>query len=250
MIFYFSATGNSKYAAEYIAKEIGVDVVDIVKCIENHDYSFDADGETVGIVCPIYFQGLPKIVKKFLRKVQVENYGHFFFAVTYGFFSGSLKAMIDEVKWPWLDIDAYYTIRMPDTWTPVFNLSNPKKVARKNRHAQIELEDVAQSIYEREHGDFTERKVPQSFAKLFLRMYPIAAKTSHLSVDEGQCIGCGLCEKRCPAHAIKMEDGHPVWVKDQCIMCLGCLHRCPKFAIQYGKSTKRHGQYRNPNTTI
>ena len=30
-------------------------------------------------------------------------------------------------------------------------------------------------------------------------------------------------------------------------MCLGCLHRCPEFAIQYGKNTKKHGQYMNPN---
>ena len=26
-------------------------------------------------------------------------------------------------------------------------------------------------------------------------------------------------------------------------MCLACLHHCPKFAIQYGKNTKKHGQY-------
>ena len=29
-------------------------------------------------------------------------------------------------------------------------------------------------------------------------------------------------------------------VEDQ---CLGCLHKCPTFAIQYGRNTKKHGQY-------
>ena len=33
-------------------------------------------------------------------------------------------------------------------------------------------------------------------------------------------------------------------------MCLGCLHRCPKFAIQYGRNTKKHGQYTNPNVKL
>ena len=41
-----------------------------------------------------------------------------------------------------------------------------------------------------------------------------------------------------------------VWVKDKCVMYLGCLHRCPKFAIQYGKKTKKHGQYTNPNVKL
>lgn len=46
---------------------------------------------------------------------------------------------------------------------------------------------------------------------------------------------------RCTAHFC---------VEDGCVMCLGCLHRCPKFAIQYGKNTKKHGQYTNPNVKI
>lgn len=48
------------------------------------------------------------------------------------------------------------------------------------------------------------------------------------------CIGCGHCEKICPAYAIKMEDGHPTWIKDECLMCFGCLRLCPTAAIRYG----------------
>lgn len=66
--------------------------------------------------------------------------------------------------------------------------------------------------------------------------------TNNLTLEDS-CIGCGLCAKRCSVHAIEMQNKRPVWVKGTCTMCLGCLHRCPKFAIQYGKNTKRHGQY-------
>ncbi|HOO26860.1 MAG TPA: EFR1 family ferrodoxin, partial [Lachnospiraceae bacterium] len=64
---------------------------------------------------------------------------------------------------------------------------------------------------------------------------------------EDTCIGCGLCAEKCPVNAIKIQNGKPVWVREQCVMCLKCLHHCPKFSIQYGRHTKKHGQYRNPN---
>ena len=92
---------------------------------------------------------------------------------------------------------------------------------------------------------------PYFTGKIGLAMYNrYTRNTANLSVTSA-CIGCGLCAKKCPAHAIEMKNGKPVWVKDQCVMCLGCLHRCPKFAIQYGSGkTKKHGQYRNPHTKI
>ena len=60
----------------------------------------------------------------------------------------------------------------------------------------------------------------------------------------------GLCQKICPAQAIRLENRKPVWVKEKCILCLGCLHRCPRFAIQYGKHTQAHGQYVNPHVKL
>lgn len=89
-------------------------------------------------------------------------------------------------------------------------------------------------------------KVPIFAAKAFYKTYGYQSKTSHFVLEES----CNLCAKKCPANAIEMKNNKSAWVKDQCIMCLGCLHRCPKFTIQYGKKTKTHGQYLNPNTKV
>ena len=66
MILYFSATGNCKYVAARIASAFGQETVSIVDCIQNGVYSFTDD--TIGVVVPTYFWGLPGIVEEFLEK--------------------------------------------------------------------------------------------------------------------------------------------------------------------------------------
>ena len=56
------------------------------------------------------------------------------------------------------------------------------------------------------------------------------------------CNGCGLCMRNCPAHAITLRDGKPIWAA-QCFQCLRCINECPQQAIQYGKSTAGRRRY-------
>ena len=46
-----------------------------------------------------------------------------------------------------------------------------------------------------------------------------------------KCIGCGVCEKMCPPHSLKMKNGNPVFYLDTCIRCYCCQEHCPKGAI-------------------
>lgn len=141
---------------------------------------------------------------------------------------------------------------MPDTWTPVFDLTNEKRVKQWLRDGKKQLMEVINNIESRREGDFIDKKLPKWIAAIpSAYMYATERKTKNLSVDKELCVGCGLCERKCPVQSIKIEDGYPVWKVDECEMCLGCLHRCPKFAIHYGKKkTKKHGQYKNPYTLV
>ena len=46
------------------------------------------------------------------------------------------------------------------------------------------------------------------------------------------CIGCGLCTKICPSHAIELLPTKKIriWV-DQCIFCSQCTSICPKSSL-------------------
>lgn len=247
MILYFSATGNCKYVAARLASAFGQKTVSIVDCIQDGVYDFTDD--TIGIVVPTYFWGLPSIVKEFLEKADLHT-DYLYFISTYGTTPGASDAMASKAI-QGKTIDAFYSVRMPDTWTPIFDLSTPEKVAAFSKTTETEIDKVIRKIGERHTNRHMTPHVPAFLAEWFAQ--PIynsnKRRTVHFRVEES-CIGCGLCARKCPVQAIVMRERKPVWVKEKCALCLGCLHRCPKFAIQYGNRTQHHGQYTNPNVTL
>lgn len=141
---------------------------------------------------------------------------------------------------------ATFDIKMPDTWTPIFDLSDVSKVEAMNEKADKEIDVLISQLNQKVKGKHMGLTMPLFIGKIGKRMYDKKTRnTSNLSITD-ECVGCGLCAKKCPLQAIEMKEKKPVWVKDQCTMCLGCLHRCPKFAIEYGTRTKKHGQYIHP----
>ena len=246
MILYFSATGNSKYVAKRIAEAIGTDFVSIT----------DVDSQKIegvhGIVAPTYAWGIPSIVQDFLQTHEIcKSDNPLFYVMTFGTTPGQSFFWANKAlkSGSGISFDAFYSVQMPDTWTPIFNLSDEREVAKKNEKAELQIEEVVSKIKIGATGNHVKRKMPAIARIVYPGYYAKMRKTSNFSVEDA-CIGCGICAKKCPVKAIEMVDGKPTWIHDECVMCLGCLHRCPKFAIQYDKKTKKHGQYRNPHVKI
>ncbi len=254
MIFYFSATGNCKYVAERIAKEKNDKVMSIVEALDKGTNTFRIEeGETVGIISPTYALGIPSIMIDFLSAVKLsyEKKPYCYFVATYGTTSGNAGYFADKYlkSHNGIGFDAFYDVKMPDTWTPIFNLSDSQKVLEINQKAELQINEVINQIQKMPCGNFMKNKIPRITAVVYKPYYGWMRQTKNFTVEDS-CIGCNLCAKKCPAKAIEIRDKKPVWTKERCEMCLGCLHRCPKFAIQYGQNTRKHGQYCNPNTTV
>lgn len=248
MILYFSATGNCKYVAQRIKADKEQEMVFIPEAVQQSRYDFEDD--TIGVISPTYNWGLPSIVKEFLSKASIHT-DYLYLVATYGTTTGALGRMADRAI-SGKKIDAYYSVRMPDTWTPMFDLSTPEKITKFMTMTEDDISDLIEKVRNRYHNDRMSPSMPSSVVSLIAQPLYNAnvRKTSNLHV-EGNCIGCGLCAKKCPVQAIEMQNKKPVWVKAKCVMCLGCLHRCPKFAIQYGNGkTKEHGQYTNPHVKV
>jgi len=252
MVFYFSATGNCKYVASRLSEGTNEETVSITDCVKNGRYRFSIKPEeSIGIISPTYFLKLPAIVCDFLEKAEfaAEGKPYVYFVATYGTTCGCSGSVVnDHMAGKGFPLEARFSIKMPDSWTPLFDLSDEARVKRINEAAEPLIDDAVRKLKARDRGDFMKMKLPGFVGRIYYRKYDKQRTTDHFHLEDS-CAGCGLCARKCPVDAIEMKDGKPIWIKEKCLACLGCLHRCPTFSIQYGKKTKKHGQYRNPHVS-
>ncbi len=248
MIVYFSGTGNSKYVAQRIAEAIGDEAVTIEGL--NPDMSL-SDSEVFGIVTPTHWWELPFLMRQFLERLTLSGAGYTFLVATYGTTPGCCGEDARRIlRRRGISLSASFGVKMPDTWTPMFDLTDAAKVAKMNEEAEKYIDAAIEQIRTKITGNHTSGRLPYAVRLFSDPLLNAERKTKNFYVEE-QCIGCGLCAGKCPVQAIEIRDKRPVWVKDECALCFRCLHHCPKFAIQYGNGkTKQHGQYRNPNVKM
>ena len=197
MIFYFSATGNSKYVADRVAEATNDYTISIVDCLKKQACDFDVTEENqVGIICPTYCWGLPNIVAEFLKKLVLnEKPKYLWLLTTYGSTTGQIARFADEIlASKGLKLHGSFCVKMPDTWTPIFDLSNKETVTVINKNAEPQIDEIIQKIQQKSSGNFMRNKLPKFVAPSYKPYYENMRKTKHFTVDDS-CIGCRLCEK-------------------------------------------------------
>lgn len=253
MIFYFSGTGNTEYAAKRIAQATSEEIVSIPTALRCGSYTYSLkEGEAVGFIIPTYFYGTPTIVADFIDSLELKGYdpqkNYCFMLCTCGGGSGSLRYDFGKrLRKRGVTMQAAYEVLFPDNYIIMFNLLPPtEKIPTILEQAEVKIDEVIEAIRSRQLNCpkwSLLRRLQTIFSYPF---YRYGRSTAPFHITE-QCTHCRLCAKSCPSGMIHMLGGVPVWDKGKCTQCLACIHRCPVRAIEYGKKTQKRGRYVNPH---
>ncbi len=250
MIFYFSGTGNSEYAARKLLQG-GEKLISMKDMVRSREFTYEIqEGEPVILVFPVYFGGIPSIVKWFATKLELIGapLEYMYCVMTYGGMANAADRMITKVlEDNGYFIDGVYDVKMPDNYFLLADVPGEVEERYILSDADERLNEIKEEIARRGDSDLDESFYQSGLkqrllTKVMYPMYEFGRKTKKFWVDD-QCVGCHACEKRCPSRAIQLQDGKPVWVKDRCVFCLGCT-RCG--AIHYGDADAKHGRYKHP----
>lgn len=235
MIFYFSGTGNSEWVAQQLARLTGDEAVDITTLQQVPPVR---DAARLGFVFPVYAWGAPEPMNAFARRL--EKSGAFAFGVcTCGGEAGLAMKRFVEVY----PLNSSYSLVMPNNYIVGTDTESDAVIGDKLARAAEELARIAaeivqqQPVYRVKEGKLA--KLKSSVANFGFNRFARSAKP--FSAGDS-CNGCGLCAAGCPAHAVSMHSGRPVWAA-QCFQCMRCINQCPTQAIQYGKATVGRRRY-------
>lgn len=139
---------------------------------------------------------------------------------------------------------------MVDNWLPSFDMEEQRKIDKKvDENLSVILEDLKARKKMISPVTDADRAAHQQFLAGMSQM-PADAWQHLLKVTDA-CIGCGICEKVCPAASIRVEDGKAVHIPGNCQTCLACAHACPQKAIQLAIPEKNpNARYRNEHITL
>ncbi len=253
IIYYFTGTGNSLAAAKKIAERLeDCDLVPIASQ-RTTDTDIVPQSDRVGIICPVYFAGLPLMVAEFAGRLDLSRSKYTFSVVTFGGSGGSsalrqLEGILR--KRPGRGLDAGFMVKMPGNYILMYESPSGTRREQILTAADAQLARIAGTV-----KDCKKTGLPYSpFAQVMHALaYPHFSSHVHerdreFSVSD-DCTSCGTCRSVCPAGNIELIDGKPVW-KHHCELCCACIHLCPAGAIQAGKKTLRRARYRNPEIDV
>lgn len=235
MIFYFSGTGNSAWTARQLARLTGDEAFDMT---DLKDLPEMENTKQIGFVFPVYAWGAPEVVADFVKKLpkpQVFTFG----VCTCGGDAGHTMRRFSKLY----PLSSSYSLLMPNNYVLGSDTDDEGEIFQKIAAARVELQRMAQEIRQRERvyrvHEGTFPGVKSYLVNLGFNKFARSAKP--FFAGDG-CNGCGQCAGNCPASAISIRDGKPVWAA-QCFQCLRCINECPQQAIQYGKATAGRRRY-------
>ena len=261
MIFYFSGTGNTKWAASKLAAATREDLISIAPYMRADDSSHNLaepfilkENERLGFVFPVHGWRVPKLVREFIGKMKIlrepsdasaenkakaddslKNRPFTYCVCTAGDSIGLTIENLNEVisQNPSLqalgitEVSSSYSLIMPESYIglPFMDVDPKEREIRKKENAAQELAVVCEEIFDRKEGisRLVKGPIPWFFTKVVGGFFEnVLITDKRFHVEKDRCVKCGICANVCPVGDIKGGHGeYPVWLHHK--DCLTCF---------------------------
>lgn len=261
MIFYFSGTGNTKWAASKLAAATREDLIPIAPYMRADDSSHNLaepfilkENERLGFVFPVHGWRVPKLVREFISKMKIlrepsdatggnkakaddcqKNRPFAYCVCTAGDSIGLTIENLNEVisQSPSLqalgitEVSSSYSLIMPESYIglPFMDVDPKEREIRKKENAAQELAVVCEEIFDRKEGisRLVKGPIPWFFTKVVGGFFEnVLITDKRFHVEKDRCVKCGICANVCPVGDIKGGHGeYPVWLHHK--DCLTCF---------------------------
>lgn len=261
MIFYFSGTGNTKWAASKLAAATREDLISIAPYMRADDSSHNLaepfilkENERLGFVFPVHGWRVPKLVREFISKMKIlrepsdasaenkakaddclKNRPFAYCVCTAGDSIGLTIENLNEVisQNPSLqalgitEVSSSYSLIMPESYIglPFMDVDPKEREIRKKENAAQELAVVCEEIFDRKEGinRLVKGPIPWFFTKVVGGFFEnVLITDKRFHVEKDRCVKCGICANVCPVGDIKGGHGEfPVWLHHK--DCLTCF---------------------------
>ena len=254
-ICYYSGSGNTELACEYLAQRIEAVPFDLVDITESDQPDLEPY-DVVGFATFTDFFAPPQRFQTFLTSLSPQKGDYAFVFNTYGSFSGkTLKVLADLAAARGYRIMLGHSLHTPESYPPLNALGITSETAPKPRELDAFeefVERLTTKIETLQAGG--EPEIEGVKLKLFQRLMPALPRTTSQTlmgdkrVDAQRCTECGTCVAVCPYGAIHLNP-KPVFDEARCYGCWACYNHCPEQAIH----TTRYrdvGHYATPNAEL
>ena len=247
MIFYFSGTGNTRWAAIKLASATQERLIDIAEemrrmktsgAAKTEPFILSNKGERLGFVFPVHGWRVPRLVRDFISRLQVSldsnpstsedsqdnsttHHIPFTYAVctagdsigkTIENLNDTLSANTSLSHLGIRRVSSAYSLIMPESYVglPFMDVDPKEKEIRKKERSAQELEVICEEIFNRKEEVFRLVKgiLPWFMTKVVGGFFEhVLVTDKRFHVTADKCVKCGICANVCPVKDINGGKG-------------------------------------------
>lgn len=236
VLYYFSGTGNTKWAALKFKEALFKYNYQIeLRSIEKIEGLNTKDVDFIIIGTPVHSEFPPKMVIDFLKDLPEGNNIKTLVYSTQGANSAAAAEFIKRIlKSKNYNVMVQASIRLANNYYFGAGIERtPEEIKKFAEKAEEKIEILAEKFARDNYYKDKVYNLRLIIGRLIHNsFYKVLPKLSLNLTSADNCTKCGLCVRNCPVGNITLEEGHAVFHK-KCIMCVRCVHLCPENSVRY-----------------